>query len=193
MRGRKPKPTALKLADGNPGKRKINGAEPKPPRSLPDCPGHLAPEAKADWDRLAVTLNQIGLLTQVDRATMAAYCQCYARWVDAEEKMKETPLILRMPSGYIQQSPWLTISNKSLELMVKYMAELGLTPASRSRLAIQMHTGPKPWEYVGPSRVIIEAATDAIADGSEIEAAEAIDVYEPEPGDIIIALRDAEL
>ena len=109
MRGRKPKPTALKLAEGNPGKRKINGAEPKPPRSLPDCPGHLAPEAKAEWDRLAVMLNQIGLLTQVDRATMAAYCQCYARWVEAEEKLKETPVLLRMPSGYIQQSPWLII------------------------------------------------------------------------------------
>ena len=26
------------------------------------------------------------------------------------------------------------------------MAELGLTPSSRSRLAIQVPTGPKPWE-----------------------------------------------
>ena len=95
--------------------------------------------------------------------------------------------------GYIQQSPWLTISNKSLELMVKYMAELGLTPASRSRLAIQMHTGPKPWEYVGPTRNIIEAAGAEIGDGCETEAADSADVFEPEPGDIIIALRDAEL
>ena len=34
MRGRKPKPTALKLLEGNPGKRRINGTEPKPPSSL---------------------------------------------------------------------------------------------------------------------------------------------------------------
>jgi len=160
MRGRKPKPTALKLLDGNPGKRQINGAEPKPPASLPSCPPHLSPVAKAEWKRIARSLNQVGLLTQVDRTTMAGYCQCYGRWVEAEEKLAETPAILRTPAGYIQQSPWLSISNKQLELMVKYMAELGLTPASRSRLAIQMNTGPKPWEYgvTQVTRVIIDAA-----------------------------------
>jgi P27 family predicted phage terminase small subunit len=146
-RGRKPKPTALKILEGNPGKRRINGAEPKPPRTLPTCPDHLSTIAKAEWKRIARTLNEVGLLTQVDRATMAAYCQCYGRWVEAEVKLAETPAILRLPSGYIQQSPWLTIAHKQLELMAKYMAELGLTPASRSRLAIQMNTGPKPWEF----------------------------------------------
>ena len=160
MRGRKPKPTAVKLMDGNPGKRRINGAEPKPPGSLPDCPPHLSEVARDEWHRIAGSLNKIGLLTQVDRTTMAAYCQCYGRWVEAEQKLTETPPILRLPSGYIQQSPWLTIAHKQLELMVKYMSELGLTPASRSRLAIQIHSGPKPWEFGGVTqitRVIIEA------------------------------------
>jgi P27 family predicted phage terminase small subunit len=159
VRGRKPKPTAMKLLDGNPGKRRINGAEPKPPRSLPDCPAHLSAVARAEWQRIAEMLNAIGLLTQVDRSTMAGYCQCYGRWVEAEEKLASTPAILRLPSDYIQQSPWLTIANKQLELMAKYMAELGLTPASRSRLAIQMHTGPKPWEFTGEepvTRIIIQ-------------------------------------
>lgn len=153
MRGRIPKPTAVKIMEGNPGKRRINGSEPKPPSSLPDCPDYLAPEAKAEWARLAGILNQIGLLTQVDRTLMAAYCQTYARWVEAERKLAETPLILRTPAGYIQQSPWLSISNKQLELMAKYMTELGLTPASRSRLAIQVHGGAKPWEYGAPTQI----------------------------------------
>jgi P27 family predicted phage terminase small subunit len=189
MRGRKPKPTALKLAEGNPGKRRINGEEPKPPRSLPDCPEHLSEVARAEWHRIAESLNQIGLLTQVDRTTMAAYCQCYGRWVEAERKLAETPAILRMPSGYIQQSPWLTISNKQLELMVKYMAELGLTPASRSRLAIQMKLGPKPWEYAGVTeirRIIIEAGEDG-PDARDL----GIEVAEPD--DIATGLREAEL
>ena len=191
MRGRKPKPTALKLADGNSGKRKINGAEPKPPGSLPDCPEHLSVEAKAEWHRIAESLNQIGLLTQVDRTTMAAYCQCYGRWVEAEQRLAETPSILRMPSGYIQQSPWLTISNKQLELMVKYMSELGLTPASRSRLAINMHTGPKPWGF-GEAPVIRRIIiTPATAD--DVAAANARAFGDPLPDDIIIGLDDAEL
>lgn len=175
MRGRKGKPTALKILEGNLGKRAINGHEPKPPGSLPDCPSHLSVVAHQEWHRIAASLNRIGLLTQVDRTTMAAYCQCYGRWVEAELKLAETPSILRLPSGYIQQSPWLTISNKQLELMVKYMSELGLTPASRSRLAIQMHSGPKPWEFGGVTqitRVIIEPAKRRTAE--HIDAAQSV-------------------
>jgi hypothetical protein len=48
---------------------------------------------------------------------LAGYCQAYGRGVEAERKLKETPALLKMPSGYIQQNPWLTISNKPLELM----------------------------------------------------------------------------
>ena len=147
MRGRKPKPTALKLIEGNPGKRRINAREPKPPGSVPTCPAHLSPTAKSEWKRLATVLNQIGLLTQIDRSVLAAYCQAYGRWVEAERKLAETPPILKTPAGYVQISPWITISNKQVELMARLMAELGLSPTSRSRLAVQVKTGPKPWEY----------------------------------------------
>ena len=60
MRGRKPKPTSLKIIQGNPGKRPIRGHEPQPPRSQPTCPAHLSPTAKAEWKRLAQSLNKIG-------------------------------------------------------------------------------------------------------------------------------------
>ena len=45
----------------------------------------------------------------------------------------ETPPLVKTPSGYVQQSPWLAIANKQLELMGRYMTELGMTPAARSR------------------------------------------------------------
>lgn len=134
MRGRKPKPTALKRLDGNPGKRGYNHAEPVPPEGCPDCPPHLSDAARAEWQRLATTLHEMGVLTLADRAALAAYCQAWGRWVEAEEKLKGTPTLLKAPSGYVQQNPWLSIANKQLELMGRYMAELGLTPASRSRV-----------------------------------------------------------
>ena len=134
MRGRRPQPTAIRRLNGNPGKRGYNGAEPRPSPDLPDCPPHLSEAARDEWDRIAGTLHEVGVLTKVDRAALAAYCQAYGRWVEAEEKMKETPLMLRTPSGYVQQSPWLSVANKQLELMGRYMVELGLTPASRSRV-----------------------------------------------------------
>jgi P27 family predicted phage terminase small subunit len=101
---------------------------------LPRCPAHLNPPAAAEWRRIAKALQQAGIITGFDRAALAAYCQAWGRWVEAEERLRETPALIRTPSGYVQQSPWLTIANKQLELMGRYMVELGLTPAARSRV-----------------------------------------------------------
>jgi P27 family predicted phage terminase small subunit len=136
MSGPPKKPTAWRRAEGNRGKRAWNRAEPKPPEGTPDCPEHLGEEARAEWYRLVDTLVSMGVITIVDRAVLAAYCQAYGRWVEAEQKLQETPVLFKTPSGYIQQSPWLNIANRQMELMGRYMAEIGLTPASRSRIAI---------------------------------------------------------
>lgn len=135
MAGRKPKPTALRRANGNPGKRAYNPDEPLPPGTMPDCPPHLSDEARDEWNRLAGTLHRIGILTFVDRGALAAYCQAWGRWVEAEEKLRELPAMVRTPSGHIQQNPWLSIANKQLEIMGRYMGELGITPSARSRVA----------------------------------------------------------
>lgn len=122
---------------------------------VPTCPQHLSPSAKAEWKRLAHQLFALGILTTLDRATLAAYCQSYGRWVEAEQKLKETPALLKMPSGYVQQNPWLTIASKQLELMHKYMSELGLSPVARTRVDVRRPgqpstfaglLGPKPWD-----------------------------------------------
>jgi P27 family predicted phage terminase small subunit len=105
------------------------------PGRLPSCPGHLNPAAAAEWRRVAKALQRAGVLTAFDRAALAAYCQAWGRWVEAEEKLKATPILVRTPSGYVQQSPWLSIAHRQLELMGRYMVELGLTPAARSRVA----------------------------------------------------------
>ena len=144
IRGRKPKPTALRRSEGNPGKRAYNHAEPEAPGDLPDCPEHLSAAARAEWDRLAGVMHEMGVLSTVDRAGFAAYCQCYGRWVEAELKLKDTPLLYKTQTGYIQQSPWLSVANKQLELMGRYMTEFGLTPASRARVAVALEAAAAP-------------------------------------------------
>jgi phage terminase small subunit len=42
----------------------------------------------------------------------------------------------------VQVSPWITIANKQVELMTRLMGELGLSPSSRSRLAVDVQSGP---------------------------------------------------
>ena len=39
------------------------------------------------------------------------------------------------------------IANNEREVMARYLAELGLTPSSWTRLAVAVPNGPKPWDY----------------------------------------------
>jgi P27 family predicted phage terminase small subunit len=124
-------------------------------RSLPRCPAHLNPAAANEWRRIARALQEAGVLTTFDRAALAAYCQAWGRWVEAEERLRETPPLVKTPSGYVQQSPWLLIANKQLELMGRYMVELGMTPAARSRVMGSAVLSP-PTGPIQITRVILD-------------------------------------
>src|SRR5271167_2051839 len=80
VRGRKPKPTYLKLVTGNPGRRPIKGDREPAAGGLPQAPAELAGDARTEWRRVARTLHRAGLLATLDRAALAAYCQAFARW-----------------------------------------------------------------------------------------------------------------
>ena len=75
MRGRKPLPSNVVRLRGNPGKRRLNDAEPRPAPRIPTCPACLGDEARKEWKRLARELAELGLLTGLDRGLLAAYCQ----------------------------------------------------------------------------------------------------------------------
>ena len=83
MRGRRPKPTRLKVLTGNPGKRRMNKHEPKPEPAVPECPNELGPVARREWDRLASELGKLKILTALDRAALAANCGAYALCAEA--------------------------------------------------------------------------------------------------------------
>ena len=133
-RGRKPTPTAIKELEGNPGKRELNRKEPKPAKKAPACPKWLAAEAKKEWRRLAKTMEAMGVLTEVDMAAFAGYCQAYARWKEAEERITDRGLVIRTPSGYPQQVPYISIAQQYLRLMNQFAEQFGLTPAARRRI-----------------------------------------------------------
>ena len=133
-RGRKPKPTVLKILEGNPGKRPLNENEPIPPKGSVNCPSWLEPEAKKEWKRLAPSLEAMGVLTQVDLTAFAGYCQAYARWREAEEFLTQHGSIFKTPSGYVQQVPQVSIAQQNLKIMQSFCSEFGLTPATRARI-----------------------------------------------------------
>ena len=133
-RGRKPTPTAIKQLEGNPGKRKLNENEPTPDKKAPPCPKWLEADAKKEWRRLAKKMELMGILTEVDMAAFAGYCQAYARWKNAEEFITQHGTIFKTPSGYWQQLPQVSIAQTYLKQMNRFAEQFGLTPASRSRI-----------------------------------------------------------
>lgn len=135
QKGRKPKPTAVKVLEGNPGKRQLNMFEPKPVKGkLPKCPDWLEDEAKEEWNRLAKNLHNLGILTDLDVQAFASYCQAYARWREAEEFISQHGAIVKTKSGYWQQVPQVSIAHQNQKMMMQAAAEFGLTPSSRSRI-----------------------------------------------------------
>ena len=146
MRGRKPKPTAVKKLAGNPGKRPLNASEPRPPvpDAVPYAPRHLNCEGKKEWRRVTGMLMDVGLYTEFDRAALAAYCQAWGRWVVAERMCAEQGEILISPKGNHYQNPLRWEANKAVDLMRRMMTEFGMTPSSRSRFNL-------PGEQEGPS------------------------------------------
>ncbi len=133
-RGRKPTPTAVKELEGNPGKRPLNAKEPKPAKKAPSCPKWLEPEAKKEWRRLSKQLEQLGVLTELDMASFAAYCQAYARYKEAEEFITQHGSIVKTPSGYWQQVPQVAQAQTYSKIMLRLAEQFGLTPSARSRI-----------------------------------------------------------
>ena len=154
-RGPAPKPTALRILQGNPGKIKLNPEEPKPPAATVDlpCPEWLPQRAKDIWADVlpkAVTLS----LTVLDVHALAAFCQSCARWQEAEEDVAANgaTYIVREPLkrgekvGAIKRivkRPQVTIAKEQNQIMKGWASELGFTPASRTRIQV------KPVDPVG--------------------------------------------
>ena len=79
-------------------------------------------------------MEQIGILTEVDMAAFASYCQAYSRWKAAEDFISKHGSIVKTPSGYWQQVPQVSIAQQYMKQMTKLCEQFGLTPASRSRI-----------------------------------------------------------
>ncbi len=137
-KGRRPKPTKLRVLQGNRGKRAINKKEPKPLRKQPDPPPHLTEVALEAWDLYAPILMKMGVLTGADAIALERLVECYsevrklAEVVEAEGHTYETTsqsgdlIIRRRP-----ESAQLADADKRLRA---YLVEFGLTPAARSKV-----------------------------------------------------------
>ena len=108
------KPTALKIIQGNPGKRPLNKHEPKP---TPGCkkPAFVKGRCARVWNQYAPELERLGLLTSVDGPMFAAWCLLVTKMETAFDSMTAAEIAqMRMIS-----------------------AVFGMEPSSRARLSVK--------------------------------------------------------
>lgn len=117
-------------------------------------PTYLDEDAKKEWKRLSKMLLRIGVLTEADGMSLACLCQAWSTMVKAQKKLSETGMLLKTPSGYVQQSPLIGIVNNCSETVSRLSREFGLTPASRTRIAV---AAQQP-QNASPTQNIIEIA-----------------------------------
>jgi P27 family predicted phage terminase small subunit len=148
MKGRKPKPTSLRLIEGNREHRTIHqDLEPKPEKKAPPRPRELQGDERKAWRYLVLELEKMGTLASSDRGQITGYCHAWGLWCKAKHKLAELgegsmdPEVITTEKGNYIQNPWLGIANRAMADVVKYGAELGLNPVQRTRVKLE---NPQP-------------------------------------------------
>lgn len=141
--GRKKKPAALSILEGNPGKRKVT-AEPPTPDGMPEMPECLDDYGRQEWHKIINGLHVMGIASEVDRAALMAYCNSVSIFMHAREELNSlreksgtlATMMITTKQGNKINNPLIGVMNKAAGDMVRYASEFGLTPSARARLAI---------------------------------------------------------
>lgn len=156
--GRRALPANVHILRGNPSKKSVAELldELQPLVEIPGCPRHLLPEARKEWKRITPELERYGLISKLDRATLALYCQAWARWVWAEEQLQRAQalaaekmaaaaaegkaytggdgLTVDTPNGHLTYSPHWVIANKAMQQVYQFREAFGLGPDMRGKV-----------------------------------------------------------
>jgi len=142
MRGRKPLPSKIIELRGGTRytHRPARTKEPQPPERLPPCPRHLDRVARKEWRRAGKILMGLRMITELDRAVLAVYCQAWSEWTLATIQLGKG-LVYRRNDGSPGINPHMRIAREAADRIIRTAGELGLSVTARARIKVEM---PKP-------------------------------------------------
>lgn len=140
MKGRKPKPTALKLLQGNPGHRAkadLGRGEPNPEVMLDAPPPRLNATGQKYWFAEGTKLLKQRIVTTLDQDALGDLCYLMQR---RESVCQAIARIEKKAKRSIKEELMLsTLTNSILKLndrIQRARSEFGMTPASRTRVKV---------------------------------------------------------
>lgn len=133
MAGR-PKPTALKVIEGNRGKRPLPKNEPKPAPKAPPCPKDIDAGAKRAWRRILPILEGVGLVTVADGDMLAILCQTRSRLEQIYRRLKKLPTLTKKIEKQLGELETGGLSKANLKKIEKLNERLAAIDAERAWL-----------------------------------------------------------
>jgi P27 family predicted phage terminase small subunit len=128
-KGRRPKPSLLKISEGNRGKRRVKIGADLPAAPF-EPPFRLDGLAKREWERIVAKAYW---LRETESLAIADRCLCFERMLEAEQDIRQRGTIIRTRNGKVA-NPSIRIARSYRLSIQRYDAELGLTASSRARV-----------------------------------------------------------
>jgi P27 family predicted phage terminase small subunit len=136
-RGPPPKPTGLRVLQGERRPSRVSPLEPKPRSVPPAKPGWLSASGSDEWDLIVPELMAMGTVKAVDSTALAAYCEAVARLKVATELVARSGLFLRDRDGAVRKNPAVAQARDASNEVRAWAREFGLTPAARAPLRVE--------------------------------------------------------
>lgn len=105
--------------------------------TAPRCPSWLSDEAKKKWKELLPQLEQLGLLTAIDRSALALLCSHYALAAAAAKTLETEGVTVVDERGLARKHPACQVLRDNSQSFARYMSEFGLSPSARTRLDVK--------------------------------------------------------
>lgn len=139
QRGRPPKPTKIKAAEGNPGHRPLNRGDLAEAPKRPPCPAWLDQDARKEWFRMTKILMDRRLLRPDDQALLAAWCQETSDLALARKQLAELGAGRLLMKGRTKGdpprlNPLLRVIREKTETIIQLASRFGFSPVDRSRI-----------------------------------------------------------
>jgi P27 family predicted phage terminase small subunit len=130
MPGPPPKPTAIKLLEGNPGKQKLQ-REPEMSRgSIHKREAWFGKHGKHMWDNIVPRLRKEVKLATVDENLAIQMCAAYGAAMEARENLHRHGTVTK--EGKL--SVWHRVWKENATIFHQCAAKFGMSPADRARI-----------------------------------------------------------
>lgn len=142
-------PTNLVKLHGNRSGKGMPKGEPQFKAKMLRPPAGLSPAARGLWVRLSKPMSAAGVLTEADWLAFLQLCVAYGDWVffrgqiEGKRSRKKSERSegegwLKDVGKFVMVHPLAGLENRMAKRVLSYLQEFGMTPASRTRIRVDV-------------------------------------------------------